>query len=174
MADEITLDDLKRKQEALVSRIEALQNETDIAVIQQAATELQAEGEELEKLAKAFQEQELERNGAGRRGNTEVVLTKAQRERIEEQTGVSMESLFIKDDAGIATKTMPMTDPRIIEYRALQEAKRKKLAAESDEILRAQLVDVFAAIESASPAAAEKLEELKADPSFLCGLLQKK
>ncbi len=171
---EITLDDLKRKQEELLSRLDALQGETDGDKLVAVAAELQAAGEELETLAREFEQQEIERNGGPKQGNTEVVLTEAQRKRIHDETGVTMESLVMRDDAGIATRTMPMTDPRIIEYRALQEAKRRKIGEESDSALREKMDQVFAEIEAASPSAADKLAELKADPNFLGGVLQRK
>src|SRR5579871_4286410 len=163
MADEITLDDLKQKQESMAATVAKLDGETDAQRIQDIAAELQREGEELQQLAKAFEEQEIARHGGGQRGGTEVILTPAQRQRIEAETGIQMESIWFRDDSGAMTKTMPHTDPRIVEYRALQEARRRKQALDAEQQLDAQLLEVVAAIESASPEAAAKLDELRAD-----------
>ncbi len=174
MADEITLADLQQKQEAMVAMTAQLVGETDVDKIQAIAAELQRMGEELQQAAKEFEEQQIAKFGPPKRGGTEVVLTPAQRQRIEAETGVQMESIWFRDDKGIMTQSMPFTDPRIVEYKALQEAKRRKQAADADAQLDAQLEQTVAEIEAASPAAAEKLAELKQDPNFLGGKLAKK
>lgn len=174
MADEITLEDLRKKQEEMVAIIALLEGETDTDKIQATAAALQREGEELAAMGRAFEEQQLAKHGPPKRGGTEVVLTEPQRARIEAATGVKMESIHFRDDQGIMTQTMPFTDPRIVEYKALQEAKRRKQAEEADAQLDAELEKTVAEIEAASPAASEKLAELKQDPNFMGGKLAKK
>ena len=125
-------------------------------------------------MAKQFEAQQLEKTGGGMRGSTEVVLTAAQRERILAATGIKLESVRIRDEAGIVARTMPATDPRIIEYRALKEAERLKIEQEARALLRVQLERLLADLESKSPALAGKVAELRADPNYADGVLHTK
>jgi hypothetical protein len=70
---------------------------------------------------------------------------------------------------------MPGTDPRLIEFWAMEEAKRRKIAAEADARLRQELAHTLEAIESQGNSQLnEQLETLKRDPKFLDGMLSKK
>jgi hypothetical protein len=172
MADDVKLDELLAKQKAMSDYAATLAGETDVERIQQIAAELQRMGEELQALGEQVAAGAA---NTGAKNFTEVVLTEAQRGRIEAATGVRLESIMLRDPSGIATRTMPVTDPRIIEYYATQEAQRRKAAAAADEELRGRLDAAIAEIEAQGTAAVvEQLEQLKADPNFLGGMLQKK
>ena len=168
--DEIKLEDLMARQRAMAEMAESLNGETDVERIQQVAAELQAMAAELEAMG-----EQLARSSVGAADNwTEVVLTEPQRARVKASTGVTMATIKLRDPSGVATRSMPFTDPRIIEYYAMEEAKRRQLAEEADAQIRAQLDESIAAIESqGTPAVLEQLEQLKADPKFLGGLLKK-
>ena len=170
--DDITLDDLMAKQRAMSEIAERLNGESDVERIQQIAAELQVMANELQAMGEQLA---AKSTGSGAANWTEVVLTPAQRERVKEATGVALETIKISDPAGVATRTMPYTDPRIIEFYATQEARRRKIAEEADAQIQEQLRESLEAIESqGTPAVLEQLEQLKADPKFLGGLLQKK
>ena len=170
--DEIKLEALMARQKEMAEIAERLSGETDVERIQQVAAELQVMATELQEMGEKLAAQ----SSGGLANNwTEVVLTDKQRARIEASTGVVMQTIKLRDPSGVTTRTMPFTDPRIIEYYAMEEARRKKVAEEADEQLQAQLAESIAAIESqGTPALLEQLEQLKADPKFLGGLLQKK
>lgn len=170
MAD-ITLDDLFARQKEMSDLAESLAGETNVERIQSVAVELARRGEELEQMARAL---EAQTEGQTPRGYTEVVLTPAQRERIHEKTGVTLESIRIVDTAGVSARVMPLTDPRVIEAQALREAESVRAGREADGQMRAQLDEAVAAIEAVgNPALTEQLERMKADPKFLGGLLKK-
>ena len=172
MADAITLDDILRKQKAMADRCDQLQREQGAERIQAIAEELRVDGEELSRMAQTFAEQHG--GGESKKGFTVVALTAAQKQRIADATGVTLDEIRIPDDAGIATRTMPHTDPRIVEHWATLEAKRVAVARESEAQLKAQLSSVMEALEQqGNPALDDQLAELKADPKFLGGLLKK-
>lgn len=165
------MDDLLAKQKAMSDLAATMIEETDVERIQAIAAELQGHAAELQAMAEKIA------TSAGNQGAanvTEVVLTSAQRNRILKKTGVALESIKLPDPAGVAARTMPHTDPRIIEYYALREAERIKLAAEAEEQLKEQLRASLAEIEAAGlPAVLDELERLKRDPNFAGGLLSK-
>jgi hypothetical protein len=103
------------------------------------------------------------------------MLTPEQQVRVREATGVELESIRIPDPTGSSVHSMPMTPPAVIEQRALVEAQRRKSAAAAEAEARAQLQATFAIIESqGTPALRQQLDEIRRDPKFLGGLLQKK
>ena len=173
MAKEIEFAEIQEKQAALMKLAERIQSMTDGNAIAAMAPELAARGKELEGLATEFEKQQLARH-APANGTTEVVLTAAQQTRIHEKTGVTLGSVVIADAAGIVAATMPQTDPRIIEHHALVAAQRQKHAEEAKALLKSQVDALFAFLEKQSPALADKVAELKRDPNFLDGTLQKK
>jgi len=172
MASEITLEDLQKKQDELMKMVAGIENETDGARIAALAPALQAKGEELEALARRFEAQMEAKFGPRAAGMTEVVLTEEQRERIRARTGITLETILIPDEAGLAAQTMPTTDPRVIEEQALVEAERRKAAAEADAQMRAQYEVVARTLEQAGHG--ERLAELRRDPKFLGGMFQPK
>ena len=171
VANAPSLDDLMARQKAMTDLAATMLEETDIERIQAIAAELQSQAAELQAMAEQF----AATAGSQAAANfTEVVLTAAQRARILETTGVTLETLKLPDPAGVAARSMPHTDPRIIEYYALREAERIKVAAEADRMIKDQLRESLAAIEAqGTPAVLEELEKLKRDPAFVGGLVQK-
>ena len=64
----------------------------------------------------------------------EVVLTKEQRQRVLEKTGVDVPSVRIPDPTGQLTKNMPRMDPALIEESAISQANAfKELVADAEE-----------------------------------------
>ncbi len=166
----VTFEDLQKKQEEMTALAEQLVGEEDCDRILAIAEELKGHGAELERMGNEF----TEANPSTFLGSTEVVLTPEQRQRIHDETGIEMASLWLRDEAGALMTSMPHTDPRVIEYRALEEARRRKAATEADALLQAELAEVLGTLEGVSPEVAAQLEILKQNPHFLGGLLQKK
>ena len=166
--EQAKLEELVARQQAMIELAASLQGEKDPGRIQAVAERLRELGAELQALALTFETHTPD-------AFTEVVLTEAQRKRIADETGVHLETLIVRDEGGVATRTMPITDPRLIEYHALQEARRRQIGAEADARLRAELDASLAAIErQGTPAVRDQLDALKRDPNFLGGLLHKK
>lgn len=171
MADPTSLDDLMAKQKVMTDLAAQMVGEEDVERIQAIAAELQVHAAELQAMGESLAR---EAGKTSAQNWTQVQLTVEQRQRVKAKTGQDLELLRIPDPAGVASRTMPHTDPRIIEYYALREAERQKVAAEADAELKVTLRESLAEIEaSGTPAVLEKLEELKQDPSFAGGLLKK-
>ncbi|MCU1278939.1 MAG: hypothetical protein JWM53_2485, partial [bacterium] len=75
MAREIKMDELLQMQRAMSDKAQSLAYEKDVEKIQRITAELEEEGRELERVALAFQAQELAKAGPPPKGKLEVVLT---------------------------------------------------------------------------------------------------
>ncbi|HXU72390.1 MAG TPA: hypothetical protein VN947_23875 [Polyangia bacterium] len=175
MPREITMDELLQKQRAMSEKAERLVQERDVDKIGQITAELADEGRALEELALAFQKQELAKAGPPPRGKLEVVLTGPQRERIKKLTGVDLPSVTIRDEAGALNQAMPHTRPQDIEFLAIAEARKLASLQDVDGQMRTAVENALREIELAgSGEVLTELERLKADPSWLGGILHKK
>jgi len=175
MARELKMDDLMRKQEAMLKLMMQLPQERDTEKITAISQQLERDAKELEQLARDFEKQELAKAGPPPRGSLEVVLTPAQRKRVLDATGYKMETLTVRDESGVLSQSMPFTDPRRIELMAIAEARRLKMLGEGDAQMQQQVKDLIADIEAQGTGATkDMLDDLKRDPNWLGGLLQKK
>ena len=175
MPREISMDELMQKQREMVAKAERLSNEKDIDAIQGLTKELERDGQELAVLAKAFEKQELAKAGPPPRGSLEVMLTADQRQRVLALTGVDVTSVIVNDEMGVLSKAMPSTDPRDIELLAIAQARRRKADRDADGKMRSAVDQALTDIEEqGTPEAREELARLRADPSWLGGLAQKK
>jgi hypothetical protein len=175
MARELTMDDLLRKQQAMLDLMMQLPTERDTERITAIAQQLERDAKDLEQLAREFERQELAKAGPPPKGSMEVVLTEAQRKRVLEATGYKMQTLLVRDESGVLSQAMPHTDPRRIEQMAIAEAMRLKALQGGDEETRKQLRALIADIEAQGTGATKDLlDELRKDPNFLGGLLRDK
>lgn len=175
MPRELTMDDLMRKQEAMLKLMMQLPVERDTEKITAIAQQLERDAKELEALAKEFEKQELAKAGPPPKGSMEVVLTAAQKKRVYDVTGYKMETLVVRDESGVLSQSMPFTDPRRIELMAIAEARRLKMLGEGDAQMKQQVKDLVADIEAQGTGATKDLlDDLKKDPNWLGGLLRNK
>jgi hypothetical protein len=171
MASDPVMDEMKEKQQRILKLMEEAARATDTEKVTEIVGRIQIEANALEALGKrlAAQTQAL--------GNRpiKVALTPDQRKRVQKLTGVDVDVIELSDHDGWQTRTMPWRDPRIIEYFAIEEAKRRKHGAEADRMVRRELTNAIEAIEAqGNPELQEQLDALKADPKFAGGLLKKK
>ncbi len=169
------MNDLTSRQRAMVQKAESLLTEKDVDKIQSITGELEREGRELADLASDFERQELAKAGPPPRGALEVMLTPDQRQRVRTLTGVDMASVVVADEMGVLSKAMPTTDPRDIELLAIQEARRRQATSTADGKMRADVDRAISDIEAQGTAETrDLLAKLKADPTWLGGILHKK
>ena len=172
---EITMEDLMKRQRSMLEKAAKLVEERDTDRIREVTRELEADGKELEQLAKEFERQELAKAGPPPRGSLEVTLTKNQREHVRKLTGVELESVTVNDEMGVLSKAMPTTLPGDILILAIQEARRRKAVQDADGKMKAAVDQAIKDIEEqALPETRQLLEKLKQDPEWLGGLLHKK
>ncbi len=175
MARELTMDDLMRKQQAMLDLMMQLPTERDTERITAIAQQLERDAKELESLSREFERQELAKAGPPPKGSMEVVLTEGQRKRVHDATGYKMQTLIVRDESGVLSKSMPYTDPRRIEAMAIAEARRLKALGEGDAQMKAQVRNLVADIEAQGTGATkELLDDLRQDPNWLGGLLRDK
>ncbi|MBN1946223.1 MAG: hypothetical protein JW797_11140 [Bradymonadales bacterium] len=140
------------------------------------ANQAQKEAQELEAMAKVYEAQSLEGRKPAKAVPTTIYveLTDEQRKRILDETGVRMERVEIPDDTGIMERTMPVNQPPDIYPLALQQARSRKALEEAEQAAMADAAKGLAALKAQRNPDMDKLvEKAKADPNFLCGLLQK-
>jgi hypothetical protein len=175
MPREIKMEDLLVRQRAMLNKAATLVNESDTEKIRSVTRELEAEGRELEQLAKDFERQELAKAGPPPRGSLEVVLTRQQRQHVQNLTGIDLQSVTINDEMGVLSKAMPSTLPGDILILAIEEARRRKAIKDADGKMKAAVDRAIQDIEEqALPETRELLEKCKEDPNWLGGLYRKK
>jgi hypothetical protein len=172
MAD-VTMEQMVKKAHDMQKLADEAGKEMDPEKAREYAERLLAEGRALEKMGEQMRAEATKKRGG--LGRVEVVLTAQQRKRVHDKTGIALESLIIDDEAGAMNQSMPMARPEYIEKLAMEEAERRKHAAEAERMVRAELDRAMAEIEAVGVAElSEQLEKLKQDPNFAGGLLQKK
>ena len=136
--------------------MQQVQGETDSSKIAAIAEVLKGEAAELEEMAKKLQEAA---NVKPMTGYAEVVLTTGQRDRIKEQTGMPMQSVFLPDERGILAKTMKQMKPSIIEVSAVREAEKLAKAVDAQGVVDALLIETLAQLDALVPQAHEEYGE---------------
>jgi hypothetical protein len=99
-------------------------------------------------------------------GAVRVVLTKDQRQRIADQTGVGLDTLVIEEGAAAWALRMPTMEKRIIENKALEMA-GKSLVSEAKEKRIKKLINALEEIGDPTPEVRAMIEQLKDDPDGL-------
>lgn len=164
-------DALMKKKDEMLKMADRLVAEQDVEKQQLLAEQMAAMGRELEQMGAELSRAAKETQ----RAVVEVVLTPEQRKRIEKKHGVVLESVLLPDDAGAMNQAMPTQTPDMIEMFAMQEAERRKHAAEAERRVKEEYERSLAALESVDNAEMqEQLQRLKNDPKFAGNLLRKK
>ena len=111
---------------------DADQREMLMAEIQKSAAKLQALCEGMQAEADKIKPPQNDKINID--AVVEVVLTKEQRQRVLEQTGIDVPSVRISDPTGDLTKNMPIIEPEFIEQCAITQANAfKDLMADAEE-----------------------------------------
>jgi len=181
MGMKVTLEAIEVKRQKLLDICNHIQKLADTPgehgeEIVKEANVAQREAQELEAMAKVWEQQEL----ADRRAPTAepyitVKLNDDQRERILEETGVRMETVDIPDGTQIMERTMPVNQPPDIERIALEQARAQKALKEGEQAAMAEAAQGLAALKAQKNPEMDKLvDKALKDPNFLCGLFSKK
>lgn len=170
---EVKIEDLQAKQHQLMALAQEMMNEPNGSKIAEMAPACQKLGQELEQLAKDFEAQQTAKYGVRSAGTTEIALTRDQKDRIKKATGLSLETVVLRDEGGIFARGMPSTNPQMIEAYAIKHAVELKLEQDSHEKSRVDLENTLSYLESLSPAHADEVRKLRADPQF-AAILQKR
>jgi hypothetical protein len=156
-----SLEDVERKQKAIQPLLEQIAHEEDANRVQELAKQIAAMAEELAQMTKGLEKAYAQPKGGS--GQTRVVLTEGQRERVAEATGVPLETLVL-DDAGKWDPQMPKMSPATIERLAMSSVAARKLEEEK----RKAAKDILEQLETAMgsdpmPETKAALEQFKRD-----------
>jgi hypothetical protein len=155
------LDDLQRKQADLARSAAKMANEKDPDALLKLAESIQERAAGLERMAKNIAAAATP--GAGNTGpSTTVVLTRDQRERIAEATGIGLETVTVHDTRELKfSKDMSKIRPGAIEKLATLQAGQMKLEVE----VKAAVEKLLKKLRSYErPELQETIDELARDP----------
>ena len=130
--------------------------------------------QELEAMGKVYEQQQLAEWGADQPGQTlQVKLTDDQRKNVHAETGVWLDVVEFEDGNELQSRGMPEEYPQIVEYQAIQVAKRRKANEEADMAAKTAALENIAAIrQGGGKEANDQLDQLLKDPNFMDGLLK--
>jgi hypothetical protein len=120
-------EEIQRKQNAMKPLLEDLATERNADRVQQLGKQLAEMAQELARMADGLQSAYAQTSGGT--GETRIVLTKEQRERIAEATGVALDVLVLKP-ADVWDPQVPKMTPDIIERLAMASVADRKLKDE--------------------------------------------
>ena len=156
-----SLEEIEAKQQKMANYALEMQNAADDPEkIMAMSAKMQEMGKELEKACKALAASFGDFSGGE---DVRVELTKDQRERIAESTGVPMELLTVKDRDGSFAALMPKRTKDEIERIAAMHVTNKAVAKARDSAMK-KLIQTLEDLNE--PSLKEVIDEIKADPTL--------
>ncbi len=156
-----SLDEIERKQKAIQPLLEQIAQETDANRVQELGKQIAAMAEDLAEMTRGLEKAWPQASGGS--GQTRVVLTKEQRERVAEATGVPLETLVL-DDASKWDPQMPTMSPATVERLAMASVAARKLQEETRNAARSILEQLEAAVGSdPAPETKAAIDQFKRD-----------
>jgi hypothetical protein len=154
-----SLEEIERKQKAMKPLLEELARETNADRVQQLGKQLAEMAQELARMADGLQRAYAQPDGGT--GETRIVLTKDQRERIAEATGVALDVLVLKG-ADIWDPQVPKMTPAIIERLAMASVADRKLKDEERKAAKEIVKELETAVgANAAPEARAAIDQFK-------------
>src|SRR3979411_263313 len=121
-----SLEDIERKQKSIQPLLEQIARETNADRVQELGKQIAQAAQELAQMAAGLEKAYAQGKGSG---ETRVVLTKDQRERVAEATGVALETLVLQG-AEVWDPQMPKMSPAVGERLAMASVADRKLKDE--------------------------------------------
>ncbi|HWE22427.1 MAG TPA: hypothetical protein VG496_00680 [Myxococcales bacterium] len=143
-----SLEEIERKQKAMQPLLEQIAEEKDPDRIQELGKRIAEMAQELGSMAEGLEHAYTQARGGS--GETRVVLTRDQRQRISDATGGAIDVLVLPG-AEVWDPQMPRMSPATIERLALASIAERKLKEERRKAAR-QIVDELEAAVGADPA----------------------
>jgi hypothetical protein len=143
-----SLEEIERKQKAMRPLLQQLVEEKDADRIQQIGKQLAEMAQELARMGEGLERAYAQAQGGS--GETRVVLTKEQRQRVVAATGASVDVLVLPN-AQVWDPQMPRMTPGTIEQLALASIAQRKVKEETRKAAK-QIVDELEAAVGSDPA----------------------
>jgi hypothetical protein len=155
-----SLEDIERKQRSMQPLLEQIAQETNADRVQELGKQIAQMAQELGEMAAGLERAYAQSKGGG---ETRVVLTKEQRERVAEATGVALDTLVLQG-AQSWDPQMPSMSPATIERLAMASVADRKLKEEKRKAVTAILKELQAAVgDSPAPETHAAIEQFKRD-----------
>jgi hypothetical protein len=140
--------------------LEQIAQETNADRVQELGKQIAQMAQELGEMAAGLERAYAQSKGGG---ETRVVLTKEQRERVAEATGVALDTLVL-EGAQSWDPQMPSMSPATIERLAMASVADRKLKEEKRKAVTAILKELQAAVgDSPAPETHAAIEQFKRD-----------
>jgi hypothetical protein len=143
-----SFEEIQRKQNAMKPLLDELAKETNADRVQQLGKQIAEMAQELARMADGLQRAHAQPKGGA--GETRIVLTQAQRERIAEATGVALDVLVLQG-ADVWDPQVPKMTPAIVERLAMASVADRKLKEEKRKAAKEIVKELEAAV-GANPA----------------------
>jgi hypothetical protein len=156
-----SLEEIQRKQKAMQPLLQQLAEEKDADRIQELGKQIAEMAQELGRMAEGIEHAYAQVRGGS--GETRVVLTKDQRQRVTAATGAAVEVLVLPN-AEVWNPQMPKMRPATIERLAMASVAQGKLKEETRKAARKILNELEAAIgDNPAPETRAAIEQFKRD-----------
>jgi len=143
-----SVEEIERKQKAMQPLLEQIAQEKDADRIQQLGRQIAEMAQELARMADGLERAYAQATGGA--GETRVVLTKDQRQRVAAATGGAIEVLVLPG-ANVWDPKMPKMSPAAVERLAMASVVERKVKEESRKAAK-QIVNELEAAVGANPA----------------------
>jgi len=154
------LEDIERKQKSMQPLLEQIASETNADRVQELGKQIAQAAQELGQMAAGLEKGYAQSKGSG---ETRVLLTQEQRERVAEATGVALDTLVLQG-AERWDPQMPRMSPATIERLAMASVADRKLKEEKRKAVKAILEELDAAVgDSPAPETRAAIDQFKRD-----------
>ena len=155
-----SVEDIERKQKSMQPLLEQIARETDADRVQELGKQIAQMAQELGQMAAGLERAHAQSQGSG---ETRIVLTKEQRERVAEATGVALDTLVLQG-AETWDPQMPRMSPATVERLAMASVADRKLKEEKRKAVKAILKELEAAVgDSPAPETKAAIDQFKRD-----------
>ena len=155
-----TLEEVERKQKSMQPLLEQIAQETNAERVQELGKQIAQMAQELGHMAAGLEKAYAQTKGSG---ETRVLLTQEQRERVAEATGVALDTLVLQG-AETWDPQMPRMSPATIERLAMASVADRKLKEEKRKAVKAILEELDAAVgDSPAPETRAAIDQFKRD-----------
>ena len=155
-----SLQEIERKQKSMQPLLEQIAQETNADRVQELGKQIAQMAQELGQMAAGLERTYAQSKGSG---ETRIALTKDQRERVAEATGVALDTLVLQG-ADIWDPQMPSMSPATVERLAMASVAERKLKEEKRKAVKAILKELEAAVgDSPAPETQAAIDQFKRD-----------
>jgi hypothetical protein len=155
-----TLEEIERKQKSVQPLLEQLAQETNADRVQELGKQIAAITGELARMAHGLEKAYAQARGSG---ETRVALTKDQRQRVAEATGVALDTLVL-EGSETWDPQMPTMSPATIERLAMASVADRKLKEEKRRAAKEIVKQLEAAVgDDPAPETRAAIDQFKRD-----------